>query len=215
MSIRLRIGAFLSAHAIRVIGCTWRFRIFAEEYLDEARTLAPHVIFAFWHGRMLPLSYRYRNKSIQVLASAHRDGELMGQTIRQLGFGHVRGSSTRGGARAIRELVTRLEEGFDLGITVDGPKGPRHEVKPGSLEISKLSGAFVIPVTTSSKSHWVFSSWDAFEFPKPFTTVFVRFGPPLLVAPEAGPDDLEKARADLERILRELTDLNDRDVSNA
>lgn len=139
----------------------------------------------------------------------------MGQTIRLLGFGHVRGSSTRGGARAIRELVARLEEGFDLGITVDGPKGPRYEVKPGPLEISKLSGAPVVPAAVSSKSHWVFSSWDAFEFPKPFTTVYVRFGKPVLVAPEAGPEDLETARADLERILREITDANDRDVANA
>jgi hypothetical protein len=215
MSVRLRIAAFLGARAIRIIGCSWRFRVISEEYVEEARRHAPHVIFAFWHGRMLPLSYRYRNRSIQVLASAHKDGELMGQTIRLLGFGHVRGSSTRGGARAIRELVARLEEGFDLGITVDGPKGPRYAVKPGPLEISKISGAPVVPAAVSSKSHWVFSSWDAFEFPKPFTKIYVRFGKPVLVPPDAGPDDLEARRVELEQVLREITDVNDRDVSDA
>jgi len=215
MSGRLRIGAFFGACAIRAIGCTWRFRIITEEIVDDARTHSPHVIFAFWHGRMLPLSYRYRNKSIHVLASSHRDGELMGQTIRQLGFGHVRGSSTRGGAKAIRELVAKLEEGYDLGITVDGPKGPRHEVKLGPLEIAKLSGAPVVPAAVSSKSHWVFPSWDAFEVPRPFTTVYVRFGRPVRVSPNAEPEDLEKGRIELETILREITTANDRDVGDA
>ena len=215
MKVRLRIGAFLGALAIRLIGCTWRFRVFGEDHADAARRSAPHSIYAFWHGRMLPLSYGYRNRSIQVLASEHRDGELMGQLIRLLGFGHVRGSSTRGGARAIRELVSKLEEGFDLGITVDGPKGPRYTVKAGPLEISKLSGAPVVPVTTGSKSHWVFSSWDAFELPKPFTTVYVRFGAPVYVPPEAGPEMLEGKRLELEQTLRDITETNDRDVKDA
>jgi lysophospholipid acyltransferase (LPLAT)-like uncharacterized protein len=213
MSARLRIGAFVGALAIRLIGCSWRFRVIDEHIVGETRRYAPHLIFAFWHGRMLPLSYGYRHRSIQVLASEHRDGELMGQLIRRLGFGHVRGSSTRGGARAIRELVSKLEEGFDLGITVDGPKGPRYTVKPGPLEISKLSGAPVVPVATSSKSHWVFGSWDALEFPKPFTTVLVRFGAPVVVSADASPETLEAKRVELERALREMTEANDRDVS--
>ena len=134
------------------------------------------------------MSYRYRNQQIHVLASEHKDGELIGQVIRRLGFGHVRGSSTRGGARAIRELVGKLEEGFDLGLTVDGPRGPRCRVKPGTLEISKLSGVPVVPAAVSSKSHWVFRSWDAFEFPKPFTKVSIRIGRPVTVPPDAGPE---------------------------
>jgi lysophospholipid acyltransferase (LPLAT)-like uncharacterized protein len=210
MSARLQIASFLAALAIRIIGCTWRFRVIDESHYEEAHGIAPAAIFVFWHGRMLPLSYGYRNQSIHVLASQHRDGELMGQTIRRLGFGHVRGSSTRGGARAIRELAGKLQDGFDLGITVDGPKGPRYMVKPGPFEIAKISGSPVVPVATSSKRHWVFSSWDAFEVPKPFTTVFVRFGAPVVVPRDAGPDELEAMRAGLERKLREMTDANDR-----
>ena len=123
MSLRLRIAAYLGAGLIRLIGSTWRFQIVGQDILDEARGGTKPLIFAFWHGRMLPLSYRYRNQQIHVLASEHKDGELIGQVIRRLGFGHVRGSSTRGGARAIRELVGKLEEGFDLALTVDGPRG--------------------------------------------------------------------------------------------
>jgi lysophospholipid acyltransferase (LPLAT)-like uncharacterized protein len=213
MTPRVRIGAFLAATAIRIVGCTWRFRVRDEGHVDDARRHAPHLIFAFWHGRMLPLSYGYRNRSIHVLASQHRDGELMGQTIRLLGFGHIRGSSTRGGARAIREMVFKLQEGFDLGITVDGPKGPRFTVKPGPLEVSKLSGSPVVPAAVSSRSHWVFRSWDAFAFPKPFTTVLVRFGPAVIVPGDAGPETLEAKRLELERVLRRMTEENDKEAA--
>jgi lysophospholipid acyltransferase (LPLAT)-like uncharacterized protein len=215
MSARLRIASYLGALLIRIIGCTWRFRVIGGEHFDEVQRLARGAIFIFWHGRMLPLSYGYRNRSIHVLASEHRDGELMGQIIRRLGFGHVRGSSTRGGARAIRELADKLDEGFDLGITVDGPKGPRYEVKPGPFEIAKISGAPVVPVTTGSKRHWVFRSWDAFELPKPFTRVFVRFATPVVVPPDAGPEELESTRAEVERVLREITDANDRQAASS
>lgn len=215
MTARVRIGSFFAALVIRLLGCTWRFRVLGEHHVDDARRYAPHVVFAFWHGRMLPLSYGYRNRSIHVLASEHQDGELMGQTIRRLGFGHVRGSSTRGGARAIRELVTKLDEGFDLGVTVDGPKGPRYIVKPGPLEISKLSGAPVVPVAVSSSSHWIFSSWDAFELPKPFASIYVRFGEPVLVPGGADVSTLEAKRVELERTLRDITALNDREACGA
>jgi hypothetical protein len=215
MSARLRITSFLAALAIRIIGSTWRFRVIDEANYHEAHRLARSAIFVFWHGRMLPLSYGYRNRAIHVLASQHRDGELMGQIIRWLGFGHVRGSSTRGGARAIRELAAKLAEGFDLGLTVDGPRGPRYTVKPGPFEIAKISGSPVVPVATSSSRHWVFSSWDAFEFPKPFARVYVRFGRPVTVPTDADPGKVESLRAELERELREMTDANDRNAAEA
>ena len=98
MKGRLRIAGFAGASFIRALGHTWRVRITDEKYVDESAKLAPATLFAFWHGRMLPLAYHYRDRlrKAYVLASAHRDGELMGQTIRFLGFGHFRGSSTRG-----------------------------------------------------------------------------------------------------------------------
>jgi lysophospholipid acyltransferase (LPLAT)-like uncharacterized protein len=177
--------------------------------LQQARDHHPSVIYAFWHGRMLALSFSHRNQAIQVLASEHQDGEMMGQTIRLLGFGHVRGSSTRGGARAIRELIGKLEQGLDLGITADGPKGPRFVVKPGPLEIAKISGAAIVPITASARRHWTFKSWDAFEVPKPFSIVSVRLGAPVIVPPDAGADEIESSRQALEKRLRDLTAAND------
>lgn len=204
MDWKMRIQAFLGSMLIRLLGNTWRIE-FDESTLEAVRARHPAVIYALWHGRILPLSFTHRNRSAHVLASEHRDGELMGQTIRFLGFGHVRGSSTRRGTRAILELAERVREGYDLGITVDGPKGPRFVVKPGSIEIAKLTGAPVVPITAGSLSHWTFSSWDRFQVPKPFTRVFVRLGEPVWVGADAGADEIEAGRQLLERRLRDIT----------
>lgn len=209
MNHRIRIISTLGAGLIRLLGSTWRFRVSGEEHVAAARAHGRTVVWAFWHGRMLPLSYGYRGRSIHVLASQHRDGELMGQTIRKLGFGHVRGSSTRGGAQAILELAAKLREGYDLGLTVDGPRGPKYVFKPGPLEISKLSGCAVVPVAVSSKRHWVFTSWDALELPWPFTKVSVLFGHPTVVSSAAGLDEIEQKRQQIENTLRDLTEVND------
>jgi lysophospholipid acyltransferase (LPLAT)-like uncharacterized protein len=198
---------------IRLFGFSWRIQTIDEHYLEAARRVSKRVIFAFWHGRLLPLSFTHRSQAIHVLASEHPDGELMGRTIRHLGFGHVRGSSTRGGTRAIFQLVKKIEHGFDLGITVDGPKGPKFVVKPGPLEIAKLSGAPIVPITTSSSSHWSFNSWDAFEVPRPLCRVAIRYGEPVAVPSEAGPEEIEQHRMIVEERLRAITDINDREVS--
>jgi lysophospholipid acyltransferase (LPLAT)-like uncharacterized protein len=199
---------------IRLLGLTWRIRTVDGRYLESARAMSGRVVFAFWHGRLLPLSYTYRGLRVHVLASEHPDGELMGRTIRHLGFGHVRGSSSRGGARAIFELVRLIKEGFDLGITVDGPKGPKFVVKPGPVEIAKLSGAPIVPITASSARHWAFDSWDSFEVPKPFSTVVVRYGEPVAVPAEAGPEMIEEHRRLLEERLRSITEINDTSVQD-
>ena len=209
MSLRLRIAAFFGAGLIRLLGRTWRIRVIDDDYLTAARKISPVVIFASWHGRMLALSYSHRKQLIHVLASEHRDGELMGQTIRFLGFGHVRGSSTRGGARAIRSLMEKLHNGYDLGIVVDGPKGPRYVFKPGPLQIAKLSGCAIVPITGSARRQWTTSSWDSFRIPKPFTKVLIRYGEPVAVAPEASPELLEEKRLQVEGILRGVTKQND------
>ncbi len=206
--------SFLGAGVIRILGRTWRLRVVAEHRVDAARKIAPQIIFTFWHGRMLVPSYTHRDSAIQVLASQHRDGELMGQTIRRLGFGHVRGSSTRGGTQAIRDLVSKLREGCDLALTVDGPTGPRHVFKSGPLEIAKLSGCTIVPAAISSRRHWQLSSWDAFQIPHPFSRVQIMFGAPVWVPADATPEALEERRQEIEQALRQLTVENDDSVRN-
>jgi len=106
MKIPVHAGllSLLGSLTIRSLGVTWRIEWRGLEQIEKARMISRQVIFSFWHGRLLVLSYSHRNRDIQVLASEHSDGDLMGRTITWLGFGHVKGSSTRGGARALREL---------------------------------------------------------------------------------------------------------------
>jgi len=209
MSLRMRVLSGIGAVMIRCLGRSWKIRLDGTEYEAAARRQSRNVIYAAWHGRMLPITYTHRNRAIHVLASEHRDGETLGRTIERLGFGHVRGSSTRGGARAVLDLAEKLKLGFDIGITVDGPRGPRYVAKPGPVQIAKISGAAIIPLTSSSRRHKRFSSWDAFELPLPFTEVRVRHGEPVWVPADCGAEMLETKRLELETKLRDITRVSD------
>lgn len=203
--VRRKLLSWLASLLIRMFGSTWRVEWSGEEHLERARGLSGQVLFSFWHGRLLALSYTHRRRKIQVLASEHSDGDLMGHTIRWLGFGHLRGSSTRGGARALRDLSRVLREGFDVGLTIDGPRGPRGSVQQGVIELSRMTGSAVIPVSNSSKPRKLFRSWDAFQLPLPFARVVVSYGEPFVVPPEAGESERERYRVLLEERLGELT----------
>jgi lysophospholipid acyltransferase (LPLAT)-like uncharacterized protein len=201
-----------AAALIRAIAMTWRTERVDVHYHAEARKLGANIIYAFWHGRLLPLLQAHRNESIHVLASRHRDGERLGQVIRHFGYGHVRGSSTRGGARAIRELAAVIAGGNDIGLTVDGPRGPIHVAKPGAVQVAKLTGAAIIPLTSASVRHREFTSWDRFQLPYPLSRVQVRYGPPLVVPRDADDDTVEAIRAQLEDTLNTITRESDRDL---
>jgi len=203
------------ALVIRALGATWRIRIEQSEHLERARALHPRVIFVLWHGRLLPLSFTHRNRKVHMLASEHADGEMIGQTIRRLGFGHVRGSSTRGGTRALLELVETLRAGFDIGITVDGPRGPRGVVKAGVVEVARQTGAAIVPITSASSRRRVLASWDAFELPAPFARVVVRYGEPVIVEGGADRERVEAGRLEVERVLTRITGEADRSARGA
>ena len=175
------------------------------ENYAAARGMSKQVIFAFWHGRLLVLSYSHRGRKIQVLASEHQDGDLMGRAITWLGFGHLKGSTSRGGARALRELAKVLKEGLDVGLTVDGPRGPRGVLHQGAVELSRMTGSAVVPVTNTSRPRRLFRSWDRFQIPAPFSRVRVAYGEPMLVPERADQGERESLRLELQRRLNELT----------
>lgn len=214
MKIRLnpKVTSFFGSLMIRALGITWRIEIRGEERLERARQYSDSVIFAFLHGRLLVLSWTHRNRNVQVLASEHYDGDLMGKIIEWLGFGHLKGSTTRGGARAIRELKSVLADGYDIGLTVDGPKGPRGQVQQGATELSRLASCAVVPITNTARGRRIFDSWDRFQIPAPFAKVIVEYGEPVIVPGKAGAEDREKLRVELEKRLGDLTSRLDTDL---
>ncbi len=190
---------------IRLLGLTWRIEWRGMENYAAGRSMSKQVIFAFWHGRLLVLSFSHRGRRIQVLASEHQDGDLMGRAIKWLGFGHRKGSTSRGGARALRELAKVLKEGLDVGLAVDGPRGPRGVLHQGAIELSRMTGSAVVPISSTSRPRRLFRSWDRFQLPAPFARVAVAYGEPMLVPDGADREERERLRIELERRLNELT----------
>jgi len=207
-----RLLSFLGSLFIKLLGMTWRIEWRGEEHLKRARSVSNQVVFSFWHGRLLALSFTHRYRNIQVLASEHEDGDLMGKTIERLGFGHLKGSTTRGGARALRQLTSVLRKGLDVGLTVDGPRGPRGEVQQGAIEIARMSGSVVVPVSNSARPRKLFSSWDRFQLPYPFAKVIVEYGEPIIVPPDASEKERAEKRMELQMTLHGLTEKLDREL---
>ena len=203
--LAVTIMSFLGALVIRALGATWRIEWRDLDRLERARSLSRQVIFSFWHGRLLVHSYSHRGRGIQVLASEHPDGDLMGKTITWLGFGHLRGSTTRRGAGALRDLAAALRGGADIGLTIDGPRGPRGIVQQGAIELSRMTGSAVMPMTNAARPRRLFGSWDRFQLPLPFARVVACYGEPFVVPAGAEREERERFRLRLEEELARLT----------
>jgi lysophospholipid acyltransferase (LPLAT)-like uncharacterized protein len=177
-----------------------------DDYLRKGRPL----IFAFWHGRLLMMPTGYRGKRVAIPISLHQDGEFISRTVKHFGFRSVRGSTTRGGFSAMREMLKASEQGYDIAITPDGPRGPRYRVQNGIIELARLTGMTIIPVSFNASRRKVFRSWDRFMLPYPCSRGVFVFGKPLLVPRQMSKGVFEQTRLLLERRLREITDRADR-----
>jgi len=157
-------------------------------------------IFAFWHARILMMGTALKGCRGYTLISEHRDGGYIADTLHLQGFRTIRGSSTRGGARALLQMVrTHQKENCDFGITPDGPKGPREKVQSGTVQLAKKTELPVRPVIWATKRQWrITSSWDHFYIPKPFTRGVIVYGEPLFIAAD---EDESKALARLQQAM--------------
>lgn len=191
---------------IRLLGITWRFTTLREEEAERVRQDDRPLIYTLWHGRMLPLVYGYRNRGVHALVSQHHDGELAVRLVHKLGYGTVRGSSTRGGARGFQDLLRAVQSGSDVAIMPDGPRGPVRKVQPGVLRLALLSGSPIIPVTVSASKHYTLKSWDSFIIPKPFSRCVIVFGAPLFIPADTPQDLMDEKQTELEDTLNRITD---------
>jgi hypothetical protein len=162
---------------IRLLAMTWRMRPVNDEPVRRAREAGQRVIFTLWHGELLPLLWHHRTEGVAVVISEHRDGEIIAQIAERLGYTTVRGSSSRGGGRALIGLIRALEAGRDGAVTPDGPRGPAHVFAPGAAIAAQRTGVPLLPIRASATRAWRLKSWDRFLVPKPFATVRVIYGP--------------------------------------
>jgi lysophospholipid acyltransferase (LPLAT)-like uncharacterized protein len=207
-AIALALGPALGTTALRLLAATCRLRL-AEGRAGERWRAGTPFIFATWHSRVLLLPALYRGRRLRVLISRSRDGELVARLCARFGLEVARGSSSRGGAEALRTLARALAEGTSVVVVPDGPRGPREVVKPGIVALAALSGAAIVPVALGASSAWRLDSWDGFRIPRPFARCVVRFGEPIAVSRAADPDAREAARKEIETALHAVSDAAD------
>jgi lysophospholipid acyltransferase (LPLAT)-like uncharacterized protein len=186
---------------INALGHTLKWRVDGMEHFDAIRASGRQPVMAFWHGRILPATFYFRRRGIVVITSENFDGEWIARIIERFGYGTARGSTSRGGLKAMLKLVREMNAGKPAGFTVDGPRGPARLVQPGAVWLARETGNPVLPFHLEASSHWTANSWDRTQVPKPFSTVALSIGEPLEVSRTATPDQLEHARAELERRL--------------
>ena len=186
------------------------------EYLQrqseyQIRNSRSPILYTFWHGRMLYFvkMYEFLGSKVTILVSHSRDGEFVAQLLTRFGFHITRGSSSQGGARGLLAVVDKVRSGMDACFTPDGPRGPRHRVKPGLVLVAKRTGAPILPMTFGARRSRALHSWDAFLLPLPFSRVVVIYGEPIYVPANASAVDLETKRREVEASLRRITETAD------
>ncbi|HET7274301.1 MAG TPA: lysophospholipid acyltransferase family protein [Longimicrobiaceae bacterium] len=207
-AIRRRIisgaGGALLTNLLR----TARFEVSGRQYYEESWGARKPVIFALWHGRLLPCSFFHRNEGLATLISQHRDGDYIAGVVQGWGYRTIRGSSSRGGSAALREIVRTVKR-TAIAITPDGPRGPREKVKLGTLFAAQLGKVPIIPVSAGTPRAWWFEGWDRFMVPKPFARIKLIYGAPIEIPRKADQDELANYADLVERELNKLTRLAD------
>ena len=200
---------------IRLLASTITIRETPGKRSEELKRQGKKIIFAFWHSSMLVPAYVGRNLGLKVLISQHRDGEYIARVIQKLGNKVVRGSTTRGGARALLSMIKKIKEEEDsLVITPDGPKGPRFIVQPGIIFLAQKTGYPIVPVSLGLTKYWELPSWDRFRIPKPFSRAILIYGEPITIPPKLEKSEAEEYRELLEKTLHEMEIEADRMVKD-
>ena len=189
-----------------------RFERGGEEHYERIWAAGKPVIFVLWHGRLLPGTYFHRHQRLVTLISQHRDGDYIASVVEGWGYHAARGSSSRGGSDAMRQLVRSVKSGRSVAVTPDGPRGPREEMKTGPISLAQLTGAPLIPVACGASRAWFFGGWDRFLIPKPFARLRIRYAEPIEVPRDANPAAVEAIREAAEARLRALTRQVDAEV---
>jgi lysophospholipid acyltransferase (LPLAT)-like uncharacterized protein len=217
-SFRKRAEVALASTAgsalLHVITATMRVRSHPFEVSRKLRAEYGRYVYAMFHGSHAPLLCVMRHRNIRVITSHSADGEILTRILEHFGYKGVRGSSTRGGMRAMIDLAKQIKDGHDVAVAVDGPKGPRQQVKGGVMLLGKLSGVPIIPVAVAMNWYKQFNSWDKFQLTLPFSRALLVGGEPMLVPRNADDEQVEQLRKQFEEHLVALQNEADEAVKS-
>lgn len=194
--LQFRLVPFLVAQLAKLWHATLRVRVEGGEAVQDLVDRDERFILSFWHRRLfaMPLAYPFQRPSrgVAILSSDSRDGERSAATWTWFGIHAVRGTASDDGAKALVRMIQAVRQGWDFGITPDGPRGPLRELKPGVLALARKTGAWIVPVTVAFDRAWTLKTWDRMVIPQPFARGIVRYGTPYRLAPK-GDDGADAA----------------------
>ena len=204
--LKARLIAAAGYPLVAALGRTLTWRVEGIHHFDEAMRAGRPPILALWHGRILPATLYWRDRGIVALTSANFDGEWTARLMARFGYQAARGSTSRGGSKALVQMRRELADGHPVAFTVDGPRGPARSVQPGAVWLAGATGHPILPFHIESSRKWTLGSWDAAQVPKPFSTVGVCVGSPIDVSLDGSENGRVEQVQRLERALRGLED---------
>ena len=202
----LSISTVSLACVLRMLHLTLRYQYFRVDHRSEAESLHPSGSFcsALWHQNSLASLFAHQDMNIRAMVSNDLNGDLFGRLISAFGFGSIRSHSSGSSRQALGEISRRVPNGCKLAMTVDGPRGPRHEVKSGIIIVAASKGIPILPVAAVPDRYWEIGTWDKFRVPKPFAKVRVMYGAPIHLPKEDSVADSEKAKIQISQALHRI-----------
>ena len=196
--------AAIGTPLVEALGATYTWRETGTEHLRAVARDGRHPILALWHGRILTATLYFRDRGIVAMTSENFDGEWVARLMSRFGYRAARGSTSRGGAKALVQLRREMAEGYPAAFTVDGPRGPARVAQPGAAWLASVTGNPIVPFHIEAASFWTVNSWDSHQVPKPGSTLAVAIGKPIDVAAQADEAAIELGRVEVERSLGAL-----------
>lgn len=214
--LKARVLGWMLSWLMRLIFTSSRKRYTNLQVLERHLDRDQPFILVSWHNRNILACFGYlaharRNRRFIPLASASRDGSLAAAAMHYLGVDCIRGSSSQGGSKALRQMLRAVKLGHDLGITPDGPRGPKYKVQPGVIATARMTGLPIIPMTYQAQHKKILRSWDAMIVPHPFTCLHYAYGEPIHVAKDADEAEMERCRLKLEQEMMRIVAVVDAD----
>lgn len=209
---RERLLALIGSTILKLLFLTIRFRL--DDRCGIGRNAFPDpCLLCFWHNRILGITLAFLRRypkglrhGVTVLTSPSKDGEILSKFVGAFGMGSVRGSSSRRGSQALRELVRLVRDGGDIAITPDGPRGPRYSLGPGVILLAQTTGAAIVPAHASFSRCLRMKTWDGFIIPLPFSTISVTMDHLIKIPRDLNEEEFELARKNLEELLKNAAD---------
>lgn len=203
--VQIFVASWIGYFAVLLIGPTLRWERVDGQNWEAAQRIGKPVIFTFWHREIFPGTWYWRKRGIVVMTSQNFDGEYIARIIQGHGYGAARGSSSKGAARALREMIKASRQGLETAFSIDGPRGPRFVAKPGSVLLAKATGAPILCFHIALRHAYVFrKSWDLFQIPYPFSRAGIFFAPPIIISRDANEEEQARKLQQVQATLDEL-----------